>query len=440
MATFIYSSLANHASFVFNPTVDILIFDGGISGSEVSFVNTDDSKQGGGGVLIENGGALVEYGGSVKEISLLFTPGYDATNAYKIASSHFQFSDGSVALIGDNTTGVGDDTTTVTLNGTNGNDYLLTAGGSQILNGGDGDDLFGTIGGKFGATGGGGSGNDVFNGGNGTDTLYLDEVDGYTQYTVNLATGEGSISAGANSSTFTVSSIENILGSKVSDIITGDTKNNYIFGYEGDDVLRGGAGDDTLTGDTGNDTLDGGSGIDLAVFSGKLSQYTRTVSGTDTYSIRDNAGTDGTDILSGIERLSFADGNLALDVVDGHAGTTAKILGVVFGPSSVANQTIAGIGLALLDSGVSYPDLMMAALTAKLGGQFSNADEVNLLYQNLFGHGPTPAESTFWSDAIDSGQFSQASLAVAAAQLDLNASNIDLVGLTQTGLAYLPHT
>ena len=111
-----------------------------------------------------------------------------------------------------------------------------------------------------------------------------------------------------------------------------------------------------------------------------------------------------------------------------------------FGPSSVANQTIAGIGLALLDSGVSYPDLMMAALTAKLGGQFSNADEVNLLYQNLFGHGPTPAESTFWSDAIDSGQFSQASLAVAAAQLDLNASNIDLVGLTQTGLAYLPHT
>ena len=81
----------------------------------------------------------------------------------------------------------------------------------------------------------------------------------------------------------------------------------------------------------------------------------------------------------------------------------------------------------------------MAALTAKLGDHFSNAAEVDLLYQNLFGHGPTSDESTFWSNAIDAGQFSQASLAIAGAELGINASNIDLVGLLQTGLEYLPH-
>ncbi len=224
------------------------------------------------------------------------------------------------------------------------------------------------------------------------------------------------------------------------DVMTGGDQNDRFGGYAGDDVMRGGAGNDTLVGGAGNDTIDGGSGTDLAVFSGNLGQYTRTASGDNTYTIRDNAGTDGIDTLSNVERLHFTDVNLALDVLNGHAGTTARILGVVFGPSSVTNQTFAGIGLALLDNGVSYPDLMMGALTAKLGGGFSNADEVALLYLNLFGHGPTPAEATFWSDAIDSGQFSQASLAIAAAQLDINASNVDLVGLTDTGLAYLPQT
>lgn len=52
---------------------------------------------------------------------------------------------------------------------------------------------------------------------------------------------------------------------------------------------------------------------------------------------------------------------------------------------------------------------------------------------------PCP-QVTFWPTAISAGQFSQVSLAKAAANLDINAVNIDLVGLMQTGLGYLPFT
>ena len=223
------------------------------------------------------------------------------------------------------------------------------------------------------------------------------------------------------------------------DTITASERNDRFSGYAGNDVLLGGDGHDTLAGGAGNDTLDGGRGVDSAMFSGKFAQYSWTTTG-DVLRVQTNAGSDGIDTLSGIERLGFADQSVALDVANGNAGTTARILGVVFGPSFVTNKTYAGIALSLLDGGMSCDDLIALALRVKLGEHYSNAAEVEALYQNLFGHAPTTAEVTFWSTAINTGQFSQVSLAKAAANLDINAVNIDLVGLMQTGLGYLPFT
>lgn len=223
------------------------------------------------------------------------------------------------------------------------------------------------------------------------------------------------------------------------DTITASERNDRFSGYAGNDVLLGGDGHDTLAGGAGNDTLDGGGGVDSAMFSGKFAQYSWTTTG-DVLRVQANAGSDGIDTLSGIERLGFADQSVALDVANGNAGTTARILGVVFGPSFVTNKAYAGIALSLLDGGMSCDDLIALALRVKLGEHYSNAAEVEALYQNLFGHAPTTAEVTFWSAAINAGQFSQVSLAKAAANLDINAVNIDLVGLMQTGLGYLPFT
>ncbi len=83
--------------------------------------------------------------------------------------------------------------------------------------------------------------------------------------------------------------------------------------------------------------------------------------------------------------------------------------------------------------------LVNLALTARFGTDFTHAQEIQLLYQNLFGHSATTAEINALSGLLSSGTYTPASLAVLAAETSNNAANINLVGLAQTGLAYTPY-
>jgi Ca2+-binding RTX toxin-like protein len=89
-----------------------------------------------------------------------------------------------------------------------------------------------------------------------------------------------------------------------------------IAGGSGDDILSGGGGDDTLTGKGGNDQLDGGDGAnDVAVFSGNCSNYTITHNDNGTWTVtQKGGGGDGTDTLTGIEFVKFADETHRLEV------------------------------------------------------------------------------------------------------------------------------
>lgn len=80
--------------------------------------------------------------------------------------------------------------------------------------------------------------------------------------------------------------------------------------------------------------------------------------------------------------------------------------------------------------------MMQLALNAKLGDGFSTTDEVTLLYQNLLGTQVSASDLSYWTSTVNSGQFTQASLAVMAADTALNVVNINLVGLAQTGIEY----
>jgi Ca2+-binding RTX toxin-like protein len=61
-----------------------------------------------------------------------------------------------------------------------------------------------------------------------------------------------------------VSDIDQVIGTKFSDWISGDDEPNALDGLGGDDFLSGGGGGDRLYGDSGNDTLIGGGGFDIA--------------------------------------------------------------------------------------------------------------------------------------------------------------------------------
>lgn len=206
---------------------------------------------------------------------------------------------------------------------------------------------------------------------------------------------------------------EQVLGSAGSDKILGNGLNNYLIG----------AG--------GNDLLDGGDGIDTAGFNGGRGGFQVSVSDQGVVV----SGLEGLDQLVDIERLTFTDTNLAMDI-GGHAGEVAKIIGAVFGSQAVANTHYVGIGLDYRDRGTSYEDLMVFAINERLGANASAVDIVNLLYENVVGVAPSVSEQQVYTRILTSGEMSVGELGVFAADTDLNQNNVDLVGLQTTGLAF----
>ena len=213
------------------------------------------------------------------------------------------------------------------------------------------------------------------------------------------------------------------------------------------------ASDPRWSGTLGNDQFsvpagalvaDGLAGIDTLVFAQTRAAYTvqATLTGFNVVASNGSSNTQTTHV----ERLQFADpapsanGHWALDFAgDGHAGTVAKILGAVFGPDSIHNAGYFGIGLKLMDDGMAYEPLMQLALDAAIGAGASNGAVVTLLYTNVVGVAPQPADLAYFVGLLDSHAFTPATLGILAADHSLNLGHIDLVGLAQTGIAYIPY-
>ncbi len=137
--------------------------------------------------------------------------------------------------------------------GDGGDDVIDGGAGNNKLKGGKGDDLFIDN-----------WGNDVFNGGAGSDTVDFS----HQTSAVWLDLSAGTVSStGYGTNSFI--SIENAIGGKGDDRLTGNEKANRFEGNKGKDVLIGNGGNDKLIGGKGKDSLTGGAGKDKFYFSNK---------------------------------------------------------------------------------------------------------------------------------------------------------------------------
>jgi serralysin len=157
-------------------------------------------------------------------------------------------------------------------------------GGFDTVRGGSGNDRFvlTTLRSKY----FGDAGNDIFfsegqrntfNGGSGSDTVdYSIRSESSTRgdEAISVDLGAGEALTGPVSKEFLIS-IENVTGTLLGDIITGNNGPNVLKGLEGNDdlngldgndILIGGPGTDFLFGDGGNDRLTGSSGTDGFLF------------------------------------------------------------------------------------------------------------------------------------------------------------------------------
>ncbi|MGC1497940.1 MAG: M10 family metallopeptidase C-terminal domain-containing protein [Sulfitobacter sp.] len=134
-------------------------------------------------------------------------------------------------------------------------DFIFGDGGDNRIEGGGGND---TIIGS--------AGSDVLVGNNGIDTVSYAYANTFAG--IRLATG-GSWGA-ATGDTF--DTIENVIGSRFTDMVFGDNGANQIDGGAGNDTLFGGGGNDTLIGGTGDDRLYGQAGNDTFEFDNNFGQ------------------------------------------------------------------------------------------------------------------------------------------------------------------------
>lgn len=136
-----------------------------------------------------------------------------------------------------------------------------------------------------------------------------------------------------------------------------------------------------------------------------------------------------------ILRRKMPEGKFVAYDLNANAGTTAKILGAVIGKDGLQNKSHVGIGLSLLDSGMSYSDL--GALALKAVGATTNDSVVSTLWKNVIGTEATTAIKAPYIKMLTDGM-KVGDLVVLAADTSFNTTNINLVGLAQTGIEYLP--
>jgi len=189
------------------------------------------------------------------------------------------------------------------LDGAAGNDRMFGNAGDDLILGGSGNDtLFG------------GAGNDEFRF-VGTD-LFFDEIDGGSSFD-SVVGSDGADLIGLRVQPVSVEVIDGRGGFDIIRLPDSGSRSlnlsaitvlsiELIQGGTGHDSITGSAGNDTIRGGSGNDIINGGPGRDTASYLGESESYQVTW-GTPTV-VRALVGSEGTDQLSSIEVVAFADG------------------------------------------------------------------------------------------------------------------------------------
>ena len=177
---------------------------------------------------------------------------------------------------------------------------------------------------------------------------------------------------------------DSIDGGLANDTLLGGDGDDSMLGRLGADSMDGGIGNDTLTGGADNDALTGGAGTDTAVFAGQSSDYLITASG-GVLTVQDlkpfTDGNDGTDTLSGVEVLQFADRAVQVSapptvLVDGAA--SYRVAGpsvTIDGTIDIADADNANIGGATvkITTGFEAGDLLQFSNQAGISGIYNAA-------------------------------------------------------------------
>jgi len=210
----------------------------------------------------------------------------------------------------------------------------------------------------------GNAGNDILDGGDGSDTVsyaYLSDGQGVN---INLGGGKTSISATAVTyyeGNVTNDAVESVVALDVNTATVGNNETDYlvniekIIGSNYDDTIIGGSEDNIFVGGNGNDTLDGGEGSDTVDYSYAESRVIAVLDGenflgytggtVDSFSDRDTLtdieniiGTNYDDYLIGNGESNIITGGKGNDDIDGNDGIDTVVFSGNFSDYTITND------------------------------------------------------------------------------------------------------
>ena len=218
---------------------------------------------------------------------------------------------------------------------------------------------------------------------------------------------------------FAAGSVKDIAGNSYA----GTTSYNFTTVANSGSNQSGTTGNDSFTSTTGNQSFDGGGGFDIATFSGNRSNYTITKTGS-TFTVSAITGTDGTDTVTNVEYLQFADKAITISPANTFDEYTALLYQGALGrtPDSgglagwitlttalpAATQAMGVYGLS--DASGNFNGNMSitsgftqsAEFIAKYGS-LTNEQFVTQLYANILDRTPDAAGLAGWQSILTGG-------------------------------------
>ena len=193
------------------------------------------------------------------------------------------------------------------------------------------------------------------------------------------------------------------------DTLIGGVSNDDLIGYGSHSVYQGMGGNDDLLAlnPTGN----------LAIYRGKLSEY--QINFNQAIDINEHRGLtglviedaqtdrDGRDAVVNIDRLQFADLNLALDTAKGEiAGSAYRIYKAAFDRTPDAGGL--GFWINAMDDGASLTSVAAGFINSPefkqlYGANVTDRDFVTKVYNNVLDRNPDQSGYDFWLGAMGRG-------------------------------------
>lgn len=208
-------------------------------------------------------------------------------------------------------------------------------------------------------------------------------------------------------------------------------------GHAASPLISGDAGANQFATTGANNTVNGGAGLDTLVMSGNRAHYTITV-GAQSVQVSDGRGIDGTDTLTGVERVRFLDQAVAFDI-EGVAGMAYRVYQAAFGRT----PDLGGLGfwIGAMDRGSSLHNVaaefsQSAEFKALYGTAPTNRQIVEKFYTNVLHRPGETAGIEYWSGVLDQGLATVAEVLVGFSESPENKAA--LTGVVSNGIGFTP--